>query len=889
MQKIVITGGLGYIGTELCKFYSGEARFKKIVVVDNRFFSARVKQLRDWGIEFVHGNILDKELMKKVLEGADLIYHLAGITDVSYTKNESNETKDKLITDVGVTGTQNIISCASAKAKIIFPSTHVVYEGFGQTKFDITEDEPTVPVLSYARGKDQSEKDLRRSKKDHVILRFGSVYGHSDSDTMRINIMPNLFSKITSQDGTISLFSGGVQYKSLVALMDVIRALKFMGESDIKNETFHLTNENATVKEVAELCKKINPKVNLVSTKDEIPNLGYTTSNKKLLSTGFKFMYNLESCLREMINAWSAKELPKALEYTVRGDKEFIDARGKISNYELTEPINLIGYIESKAGTVRANHFHPIQEQKCLLISGGYISVIKDLAYPNAPIETRLIKPGDIAVIKPNVAHTMVFLEDSVFLNLVHGEREHENYGITHTIPYKLVDEKFRDELIRNFKAECRSCGGRNLKDVITLGLSPLANNLLPNKDALAEMFPLEMKYCPDCHNCQLSYTVPADKLFSHYLYVSSTSSSFRKHFEIAAKQYISQFKLTKKDLVVDVGSNDGIALKPLQKLGVRVLGVEPASNISTLANHEGIETINDYFTSTVVDKIIADKGRATIVTASNVFAHSDFLKDIANNAFRLLKEDGSFIVEVQYLLDTIKDLTFDNIYHEHVNYWSVTSISGFFTHLGYKVCKVEHIDTHGGSIRVYAKRKGKADSSVQEFLQKEKDFGLLDYKTYKEFGARVQKVRETVMLNMLSLRKKFNIIAGYGSPAKATTALNYFNINSSHIDYIIEDNELKNGKYVPGVCIPIRSKQHAHENLPDVVLVLAWNFFDAIKENNKDLARKGPIFINIKDLQDESFEVPGKKAVRKTKKSKKKVEKKASKKTKPKAGKRRK
>ncbi|MES2216183.1 MAG: NAD-dependent epimerase/dehydratase family protein [Patescibacteria group bacterium] len=856
-QKIVITGGLGYIGTELCRLYSGEARYKDIVVLDNRFAAEGVKQLRDWGMDFVHGSILDAKLMESVLEGADLIYHLAGITDVARTKSSANADQEALITETGVTGTQNIINFSPKDAKIVFPSTHVVYEGFEKSKFDISEDVPTKPVLSYSKGKAQSEADFAKSSKDYVIVRLASVYGYTATDTMRINIMPNLFAKIASQNGTISMFSRGVQVKSLVALMDVVRAMKFLGESDISREIFHLSNENVTVKEVAQLCKKINPKVTLVETQDEIPNLGSTISNKKLLATGFTFLYNLETCLTEMIHAWAKKEQPAGLEYVVRGDKEYIDGRGKISNYELTEPINLIGYIESKAGSVRANHYHPIQEQKCLLITGEYVSVIKDLSYPNAPVETRLIKPGDLAVIRPNVAHTMVFLKDSIFLNLVRGEREHANYGITHTIPYVLVDEEFRKEIISNYKAECRACGSKNLKDVITLGLSPLANNLLGSKDEKTELFPLEMKYCADCHNCQLSYTVPAEKLFSHYLYVSSTSKSFREHFEKAADKYIKDFKLTNKDLVVDIGSNDGIALKPLMEKGIRVLGVEPAKNISDLANKNGIETLHDYFNAAVADRILKEKGKASIVTASNVFAHSDFLKDITKNAFKILKDDGQFIVEVQYLFDTLNDLTFDNIYHEHVNYWSVTSIANFFSKLGFTVSKVEHIDTHGGSIRVYATRNGKVDKSVGEFLQKEKSSGLMVHDTYLEFAKKIENLKTAVVQNFIKLKQEFPLIAGYGSPAKATTALNYFGIDNSFIDYIIEDNELKNGKFVPGVNIPIRNKDHAYKNLPQIIIVMAWNFFDVIKANNADLISKGPIFVNIKDLQDPNFQIP--------------------------------
>ena len=432
-QKIVITGGLGYIGTELCKLYSGEARYKQIIVLDNRFVSERVKQLRDWGIDFHQVSILDKDTLEKHLFDADIVVHLAGVTDVAYVKTEADPEKDKLITQTAVEGTRNVIHSVKPSCKVIFPSTHVVYEGVSDTKLDIPETESPCPVLTYSVGKVQSEEDFKNSNLNYVVLRLASVYGYS-TDTMRIGIMPNLFSKIASMDGTIKLFSGGVQVKSLVPLLDVVRCIKFMAENEtIKKEIFHLSQETVTVKQVAEICKEINPKLTIVETHDEIPNLGYTISNKKLLSTGFKFRYSLKESIREMIHNWSKKNINPALEYIDRGGKEFVDARGKILNYELTEPINLIGYIESKKGSVRANHYHPIQEQKCLLIKGQYISVIKDLSVPNAPIETRIINEGDIAIIKPNVAHTMVFTEDSIFLNLVRGEREHENYGVTHT------------------------------------------------------------------------------------------------------------------------------------------------------------------------------------------------------------------------------------------------------------------------------------------------------------------------------------------------------------------------------------------------------------------------------------------------------------------------
>ena len=847
-QKIIITGGLGYVGSELCKIYSGETRFKDITVIDNRFVSERVKQLRDWGFNFIQSSILDEEFMRDVLKDADVVHHLAGITDVAYTKTESNTEKDKQIVDTAIQGTNNILKFSPEHCKIIFPSTHVVYEGFPDTVYNLTEEIPTTPILTYSTSKVQNEKDIKNSGKNYNILRLGSVYGYS-TDTMRMGIMPNLFSKMASQNNNIKLFSGGVQYKSLVSLIDVARCFKFMAENNnINFETFHLVNEQATVKEVAQICQKYNPNIKLISTDDEVPNLGYTLSNAKLLSTGFKFLYNLEDSIKEMIHNWSEREIRPELEYIDKGGNGFLDSRGKIWNYELTEPINLIGYIESKSGTVRANHYHPIQEQKCLLIKGKYISVIKDLVDPKAQIQTQIINERDIAIIKPNVAHTMVFLEDSIFLNLVRGEREHENYGITHTIPYILVDDKFRQELIDNYSTLDRASNSKNLQPVISLGLSPLANNLLDSFDQEDELYPLEMMYCPDSHNCQLSYTVPADKMFKHYLYVSSTAKSFRDHFKNAAEKYINEFNLNSNSLVLDIGSNDGVALKPLQEKGIQVLGFEPATNVANIAKENNIPTVNEYFTLKSVENF---KNKVDIITASNVFAHADGLEEIAHAAFLALKENGTFIIEVQYLLDTIKDLTFDNIYHEHVNYWSVTSLNNFFNRLGYNISNVEHIDTHGGSIRVYIQRdKNNINESVSQFLINEKEFGLLDYNTYLEFAQRVQQSKSNIIKNLKKLKDQGLTLVGYGSPAKATTSLNYFGITTKEIDYIIEDNTLKHNKILPGVKIPIYSKDKLNEKLPDVIIVMAWNFFEEIKNNNQDLIDKGVKFISIKELQ---------------------------------------
>ena len=845
-KKIIITGGLGYIGTELCKLYSGVSWHHKIVVIDNRFISERVNQLRHWNIEFIQGDILDKNIVRKHCEDADVIHHLAGITDVPRTKSEASTFNDEKIKEVGEIGTQNILDVINKNCKIIFPSTHVVYEGIGEVKTDITEEENTKPILSYSTSKAVNEEQLKKSGKNYVILRLGSVYGYS-TDSMRIDIMPNLFSKISSQNGTLKLFAGGRQIKSLVPLIDVARCFKFMEEkNEIKSEIFNLTKDTLTVKEVAEICKKHNPKIKLKETNDEVPNLGFSLSNKKLLSTGFDFLYNLDQNIKEMIEKWSKQDLIKDLEHVKDGKNLFIDDRGVISNHELTEPINLIGMIESKKGTIRANHYHPQQEQKCLFTKGQIIEIFQDILNPNAPKITQVVNEGQLSIIKPNVAHTMVFTKDTTFLNLVRGERDHENYGITHTIKHVFVDEREKNLLLSCYKFDCRSCGNTDLKRVVSLGYQPLANNLINKKDEKCDLYPLEVNYCNKCHNCQLSVAVDPKKMFSNYLYTSSTSKVFRNHFIEATKKYIKELKLNKKkSYIIDIGSNDGVALKPFLDSGFKkVLGIEPAKNLAKLANKNKIKTFNGFLDKKSLKKI---KKNADLILASNVFAHSDKLKEMAECMLTLLSKKGTIVIEVQYLMNTLKDLTFDNIYHEHYNYWSLTSLVYFFNQFNAKIYRSEKVDTHGGSIRVYIKKdqRVKIENNVKKMLIEEEKYGIKDFKTYQKFGERVYKIRENVLENLKKLKDKNETIIGYGAPAKATTALNFFGV-SKEIDFIVEDNKLKHNKFIPGVKIPIKNKSKI-KNKNNVLLVLAWNFYDDIKKNNLSLSDN---FINIKELE---------------------------------------
>ena len=540
----------------------------------------------------------------------------------------------------------------------------------------------------------------------------------------------------------------------------------------------------------------------------------------------------------------------RKLEYIEKGKDSFVDKRGKIENYKLSEKVNLVATISSKPNTMRSNHYHPIQQQKCLLVNGQYISVYKDLKNKNSLKITQVVNKGDLVITEPLVAHTMVFLKDSLFLNLVNGEREHKNYGKTHTIPIKLVSEQEKDFLFYNYKLNCRVCEKASLKRLISLGFQPLANNLIKSKKE-QKTFPLELNLCESCKNVQLSIIPNFKNLFSKYLYKSSVSKSFSKHFEIAASNYINQLKLKKNtSFIIDIGSNDGVGLIPFKNRGFKnLLGIEPASNLAKESRKKGIKTLNDFLTLKSSTKI---SKKADLILASNVFAHADNLKEMAICMIKLLKNNGVIIIEVQYFPFMLKDLTFDNIYHEHVNYWSLISLTYFFSNLNCKIFKCELIDTHGGSLRIYISKNQniKIQRSVKNQIAFEKKIGLSSDTFYQNFEGKIIDIKNNVTKNLEFLKKKYKRIVGYGAPAKASTALNYFGINNDTIKNIIDDNYLKINKYVPGTNIKIISSKSVKKKQKCIV-VFAWNMFGEIKSKNKDLSS---LFINVRDLYDKNF-----------------------------------
>lgn len=395
----------------------------------------------------------------------------------------------------------------------------------------------------------------------------------------------------------------------------------------------------------------------------------------------------------------------------------------------------------------------------------------------------------------------------------------------------------------------CRACGNNVFYEAFSLGRSPLANSFLKktNLKKQEKYFPLTLKLCKKCGLLQLADIVNPDLMFKNYLYVSSTSKSFTEHFRLFAEDVYKTFKLENKDLVIDVGSNDGILLKPFKKLSVRTLGVDPAENVARLAQKSGIDTVVDYFKPKSAKNILKKFGQAKIISAANVFAHTDNWKEFAESAKILLQKDGVIIIEAPYLLDFIQKNLFDTVYHEHLSYLAVKPLLNFFKKNDFNVFKIQKTSSHGGSIRVFIERRGgpyKQDKSVKQFIDSEKANRLFSVKTYRQFAKRIGANRKDLLGLLKVIRGESQKVIGYGAPAKGNTLLNYFQIGPDMVKYIVDDSKLKHNLYTPGTHIHIVSPDKLKKEKFEYLLILAWNFADSIIKNNSYLRKKGVKFI---------------------------------------------
>ena len=398
-------------------------------------------------------------------------------------------------------------------------------------------------------------------------------------------------------------------------------------------------------------------------------------------------------------------------------------------------------------------------------------------------------------------------------------------------------------------KTTCRACNGADLNCFLSLGPTPLANSFLKSPDeAEAELsFTLDLYFCRTCSLVQLLDVIDPETLFRNYIYVTGTSETIAAHNVHYAKTLVDYQGLRPEDLVVEVASNDGSLLKCFKEHGVRTLGIEPAKNIAEMARRDGIETIDQFFNSETAKLVRETHGQAKAVIGNNVLAHVDDTQDFLLGCKELLTDDGLVVIEVPYLKELLDRLEYDTVYHEHLCYFSVTTLLRLCQSVGLSLVRLEHMPIHGGSLRMYAGREGHYPRHAQDVLdqaESERAAGITDLERYQKFAVEVANNRLAIRSLLKDLKRRGKTVAGYGAPAKGNTLLNYCGINTDLVSYTVDKSPLKVGLYTPGMHLPVLPAETLLERQPDYTLILAWNFADEIMRQQTEYHDRGGRFI---------------------------------------------
>jgi len=403
------------------------------------------------------------------------------------------------------------------------------------------------------------------------------------------------------------------------------------------------------------------------------------------------------------------------------------------------------------------------------------------------------------------------------------------------------------NKIIRN-DDKCRVCAGSKIQTVLRLKDTPLEDQYVDeaHKDVLQPVYPLELAICEDCGYVYLPHIVSPEVSYTDYLYTSSVTTGLRTHYDGYAKDIIDKYDISTGSLVVDLGSNDGSMLESFKRQGMSVVGVEPAGSIATYANSQVLTTINDYFTSDTVSRILADHGAVRCVTANYMFANVDDIVSFTKSVASLLTNDGIFIVQTGYHPEQFKINMFDYIYHEHFSYFTVEVLSTLYKKCGLEIIDVQKTKPKGGSVRVVAqlcKSNRKVDKSVQNTIEEEKKAGVRDLVTYERFSDSLLSIKEELKSLLSSLKLKGKRIVGLGASHSTTTLLYHFELDD-FIEYIVDDNEMKHGLYSPGYHIPVFPTDRINTDKPDYVLILAWQHQGTILERHSSFVETGGKFI---------------------------------------------
>ena len=396
--------------------------------------------------------------------------------------------------------------------------------------------------------------------------------------------------------------------------------------------------------------------------------------------------------------------------------------------------------------------------------------------------------------------------------------------------------------------SQCRICKTPLPEPFLDLGSMPLANAFLSSSKEFSEekSYPLAVSLCSRCRLVQLNFVVPPEILYRHYLYVSSTSEAVRRYAAALAAEVVGRQRLGKEDLVVELGSNDGLALQVFQHLGVRVLGVEPARNIAAVARERGIPTVAEFFCEATARRLAAEEGTASVILGRHVFAHIHDLQDFFSAVDHALAPEGVVLIEVPYLGNLIAQLEFDTIYHEHLSYFSLRPIFELCRRHRFELTDASPVPLHGGSVLLFIHRAGKAKITprLQRMWQAEQDNGLHQEETYVRFARQVAQWQETFEALISSLASSGAQCVGYGAAAKANTLLNACPAAAKHLKCVLDRNPLKHGRFTPGTHLPVVPADTWQKDGATHMLILAWNFKEEILTQMQPFAQKGGRFI---------------------------------------------
>ena len=395
-------------------------------------------------------------------------------------------------------------------------------------------------------------------------------------------------------------------------------------------------------------------------------------------------------------------------------------------------------------------------------------------------------------------------------------------------------------------RSTCRFCGGKNLSKILDLGFMPHAGDYLTVDEIGREYYyPLRIYFCNRCKSVQNLDIISPTVLFKNYHYLSSVSLT--NHFKDYANEIKKRF-LTKDSFVVEIGSNDGVLLSPLKNMGIKVLGIDPAKKIAKIARKKGVETVVDYFGYKTAKKILVSNKKADALLANNVLAHIDDMHNVFKGIVEILNPKGVLIFEVHYLSDLIKKMQYDFFYSEHLSYYSLSALIPFLSKYNFEIFDIKRIRIHSGSIRVYAQFKGsgkqKIKVSVNKLLQQEIREKIFTKEHFIEFSKKVYKHQKQIKKLLIRIRHKGYRIVGYGAGGRANTLLNFCEIDSKILDYIVDDSPERQGKFTPGTHIPIVSSDVFRNDYTEYSLLLAWNYKDMIMKKEKNYLKMGGKFI---------------------------------------------